>query len=370
MNKLKIAIAIPTYNRLDKLKFAVSKIEQQIVDSYVEITCVICNTASTDDTNEYLNSLKSNKIKFVIHSSLENSIFINWAKCFEIIPRDVDWIWLHGDDDFLYDNHSVNTVCQLIRSKTKEYKDLSFVHACQARRSQDTKKLLHGTLFDLCNTLGYHELLGWMSSLIIKAEIFFSDFAPGYKFSYEITNSDYLLENQVSAYLQSALIFKNCHDKTAFFIDIPLIEPQDTQQTEESIKRWMVTHEAERYFFVIDDLLKMKEQGILTKGVKAIFFRYLSYSLFDRYTSFLIAQVINNGMLSVRDKEHLVRMKNITSLLSEAAEAKLYLQWFQEFETAIIDYELEITNIQTKRNRLINTHELSQKPIYPFKVLP
>ena len=177
MRKLRIAIAIPTYNRVEKLTFAFSRIEEQIIDEDIEIVCVICNTASTDGTNDYLSKLKSDKVSLVIHSSLENSISVNWVKCFETVPRDVDWIWLHGDDDFLFENQSVNKICQLIKSKSQEFKDLSFVHACQARRSQNSEKVFNGSLFDLCNNFGYHEMLGWMSSLVIKSDIFFSSFA-------------------------------------------------------------------------------------------------------------------------------------------------------------------------------------------------
>lgn len=370
MNKLKIAIAIPTYNRVDKLKFAFSKIEEQIVDQDVEIICVICNTASTDGTNDYLRTLTSKKVSVVIHSTLENSIFINWAKCFETVPKDVDWVWLHGDDDFLFENQSVNKICQLIKSKTKEFRDLSFIHACQARRSQNSQQVFNGSLFDLCNTFGYHELLGWMSSLIIRSDVFFSSFAPAYQITYDFQNADDLLEKKFSAYFQSSLIFKSCHDRTALLVDIPLIEPQDTEQTVESMQRWQLTHEGERYFFVVDDFLQMRDEGILKKGVRAMFFRYLTYSLFDRYTSFLIGKVINNGALSARDKEHLVRMKNLTTLLSEPAEAKLYLQWFQEFESTLLDYEFEISNMVNKRNKLLKTHEISGRSIYPFKLLP
>ena len=43
--KLKIAIAIPTYNRLEKLKFALSKIEAQEIDDRFELYCVISNIA-------------------------------------------------------------------------------------------------------------------------------------------------------------------------------------------------------------------------------------------------------------------------------------------------------------------------------------
>jgi glycosyltransferase involved in cell wall biosynthesis len=369
MRKLRIAIAIPTYNRVEKLKFAFSKIEEQIIDEDVEIICVICSTASTDGTNDYLSKLKSNKVSLVVHSSLENSIFINWAKCFETVPKDVDWVWLHGDDDFLFENQSVNKICQLIKAKSKEFNDLSFIHACQARRSQNSQQVFNGSLFDLCNTFGYHELLGWMSSLIIRSDVFFNSFVPGYKFTYAITSPSNLLDEKVSAYHQSALLFNACFNRTALFVDIPLVEPQDAEQTVESMQRWQVTHEGERYFFVVDDFLKMRDEGILKKGVKAVFFRYLTYSLFDRYTSFLIGKVINDGALSVRDKEHLGRMRNLTTLFSEPAEAKLYLQWFQEFETALLDYEFEISNMVNKRNKLLKTHELSERTIYPFKVL-
>jgi len=369
MQKLRIAIAIPTYNRVDKLKFAFSKIEEQIVDRDVEIICVICNTASTDGTHDYLSTLTSKKVSVVIHSSLENSIFINWAKCFETVPKDVDWIWLHGDDDFLFENQSVNKISQLIKAKSKEFNDLSFIHACQARRSQNSQQVFNGSLFDLCNTFGYHELLGWMSSLIIRSDVFFNSFVPGYKFTYAITSPSNLLDEKVSAYPQSALLFNACFNRTALFVDIPLVEPQDAEQTVESMQRWQVTHEGERYFFVVDDFLKMRDKGILKKGVKAVFFRYLTYSLFDRYTSFLIGKVINDGALTVRDKEHLGRMRNLTTLFSEPAEAKLYLQWFQEFETALLGYEFEISNMVNKRNKLLKTHELSERTIYPFKVL-
>ena len=369
MRKLRIAIAIPTYNRVEKLKFAFSKIEEQIIDEDIEIVCVICNTASTDGTNDYLSKLKSDKVSLAIHSSLENSIFINWAKCFETVPKDIDWVWLHGDDDFLFENQSVNKICQLIKSKSKEFNDLSFIHACQARRSQNSQQVFNGSLFDLCNTFGYHELLGWMSSLIIRSDVFFNSFVPGYKFTYEITSPSNLLDEKVSAYHQSALLFNACFNRTALFVDIPLVEPQDSEQTVESMQRWQVTHEGERYFFVVDDFLKMRDEGILKKGVKAVFFRYLTYSLFDRYTSFLIGKVINDGALSVRDKEHLGRMRNLTTLFSEPAEAKLYLQWFQEFENALLDYEFEISNMVNKRNKLLKTHELSERTIYPFKVL-
>jgi hypothetical protein len=48
--KLKIAIAIPTFNRLEKLKVALRHIEAQELDDRFELFCVISNIASMDGT--------------------------------------------------------------------------------------------------------------------------------------------------------------------------------------------------------------------------------------------------------------------------------------------------------------------------------
>ena len=110
----------------------------------------------------------------------------------------------------------------------------------------------------------------------------------------------------------------------------------------------------------------MRDEGILKYGFKAVFLRYLTLSLFDRFTSFLIVKIIKNGSLTERDKEHLLRMRSLATLLSEPAESKLYLQWFQEFEFNLLNYEIEIS--VKRREQLIKTNNLSQQAIYPFKL--
>ena len=50
MKKIKLDVVIPTFNRVEKLKVALQSIEAQVIDSSVELHCVISNTASTDET--------------------------------------------------------------------------------------------------------------------------------------------------------------------------------------------------------------------------------------------------------------------------------------------------------------------------------
>ena len=85
------------------------------------------------------------------------------------IPPNTDWVWLMGDDDCLESNRSIAIVHDLI--KTSENLDLSFVHACQARRSAQSGNVYKEETLKLCEEFGYHEMLGWISSIITRRNI-------------------------------------------------------------------------------------------------------------------------------------------------------------------------------------------------------
>ena len=98
---LRIAIAIPTYNRLDKLLVALSHVESQATDGRVDLCCVISNIGSSDGTTDFLAQLESGRVRYIIHNQPEDNVHLNWRRCAEAIPIDVDWVWFHGDDDFI-----------------------------------------------------------------------------------------------------------------------------------------------------------------------------------------------------------------------------------------------------------------------------
>ena len=54
MDKIKLAIAVPTYNRLEKLKILLSSIDSQSFCENLELSLFISNIASTDGTTEFL----------------------------------------------------------------------------------------------------------------------------------------------------------------------------------------------------------------------------------------------------------------------------------------------------------------------------
>jgi len=175
----KIAVAIPTFNRLSRLKRAIQSVEQQEFDpAEIEIYIVLANSASYDGTTEYIDSLKSGAITFLSFNRnvltgeevAKDGGLHNRLRLSEIVPASVDWVWYMGDDDYITQNNAIAGLTQVL--KQVRGTNLGICHVSQARRSRSTGKILQGKLLDLCNTIGFHEMLGWMSSLVIRGDIF------------------------------------------------------------------------------------------------------------------------------------------------------------------------------------------------------
>lgn len=368
MKKIKLAIAIPTFNRVEKLKIALQNIESQIIDSSFELHCVISNTASTDETGIFLDSLKSNeKITYHILNKVEVTEWRNWLRCIEFIPTDIDWVWFHGDDDYLAMNNAVQIIIQQIINPLNH--NVTLLHACQARRSRNSGNIHHGKLLDLCNAIGYHEMLGWMSSLIVKRDIFVNSMLKYFKKTETFKTADDFLKLKHSSYPHSAALLEACVNDEVLFIDIPLIEPQDKVQDALSIQRWKEVHEGLRYYFVIDDLLILKEKSVISDNLTPTFFRYLNYSLWDRLMTSIIGSVIINGFLGDIERENLHRIKKISSLLGNPYDKKIFNQNYLSFESALDNYTLSIKLIGIKKKQLEGYYSLMQTESYPFKVL-
>lgn len=357
---MKIAFAIPTYNRVEKLQVLVNSIlAQQYNPEETEVYCVISNSCSTDGTSEYLNNLRSDVVKFVIRNEIEYIDGIvkhvgyekNIVYMAELIPDDIEWVWFLGDDDYLV---NTNVLAELQLTISKQEHDIKLIHACQARRSCKSGEVYVGTLFDLCNNMGFHEMLGWISSLIVERNCFLSALLGD------------LHKNSTSAYAHSAALLEVCHGELALFIDSAWVEPQDEQQTQESIDRWQKENIAERYFGVVDDLTALYQEKILTRKCKPIFFRYLTYSFWDRYICFLIADAINTNQISDRAVEHWNRILNIADMLEDPAEAKLHRSCVKSVFNDVEDYIKQLNEVNQKKTKLIELHSYQAAAVYPF----
>ena len=358
--KLKIAVAIPTFNRLGKLKSAIASIEQQEFDrDKIELICCLSNSASSDGTTEYIASLRSDVIKFVSYNQIvltgddiaKDSGIHNRIRLSEIIPPEVEWVWFMGDDDYFTRKSSIACLANVLQKAGDSR--ISICHVSQARRSRSSGKVIQGNLLDLCNGIGFHEMLGWMSSLVIRSDIFKS-YAP------------VMQRFPKSAYAHSGAFLELAADQQALFVDMPWVDTQDNYQTEESIKRWTAENMGERYFYVVDGIISQFERGVLTGKLKPAFWRYHTYSLWDRYAAFLIGRAVNTGMLDETDLGHWERIRKIADTLDDPVFAKLFLSWHGSLSKQIRDtLKMQKVLLEAKRE-LVDYFNQTNVGCYPM----
>ena len=279
VEKLKLGIAIPTYNRLEKLKVLLNSIDKQIFSKNLDLSLFISNIASTDGTSEFLEEEVNKRYNLKVYNRPEDqTIKPNIFYLNKIISSDIEWVWFMGDDDKLSEKNSLQKVYECL--KENNINDLEFFCACEKRRSRNTSKVFIDKVFNLCNKFGYHEMLGWISSIILKKQTFqkvFDDISQSITTQYQ--NFDDAI---TSAYPHSASILKYTHDKNGLFYDFGLVETQDKLQTIETQKRWVEENMLWRYFHVIDDIENLINQKILEpNSLNLSFFRYHTIFLWD-----------------------------------------------------------------------------------------
>jgi len=294
---LNIAFAIPTFNRVGSLKNTIESIAQQNCDVDIKMSVLISNKSSNDETHEFLSNLHFlyPKLDFKIQStSPEQAKFCcaedNFASLGAMISDELDWVWWLGDDDYLFSKNSLCAVMDIIKKSKAD--NLKLIHACQARRSRNTGEVLTSSFLDLSNHIGLHEIAGWMSSLVMDSELaknVLIDYSP------DLLNSAVNSKGQQSAFAHATNILKYIHNKKIAFIDLPLVEPQHEKQTPESLMRWQVENVGERYLLIPHDLELLRNQIDLAKFSRQ-FFRYIGYSLWDRYISFIIHRLVDENM--------------------------------------------------------------------------
>lgn len=376
--KMQFAFAIPTFNRCAHLKRAVDSIKSQVVDSEICISIIISNSSSSDGTYQYIQELlaEESPINFIAHNAEVNDEAVvpfeeNWRKLSTLIPPEIDWVWTLGDDDYLYQTGSLSVVCDLIRKHKDQ--NLGFLHACQARRSHNSGKAFVAPLHQLCNNIGFHEMLGWMSSNICKREISIAALTRSVEQKLTGKNS----KSETSAYPHAAGILKKAYAENAIFLDLPLVEPQDETQTKESMARWRDENIGERYLYLIDDLREIREETDIPKFSKT-FFRYLTYSLWDRFIIYQFGQLLDDSRtpeekskpeFTERLNGHWGRIASLVEMMGDPYEQKcLALQcrsavdlsnmWIMNgFESPVL------------KDLLRQTSGLASKPIYDFRIL-
>ena len=292
-----LTIAIPTFNRLRQLRRALRAIDQLVVPENVELVVAISNTASGDGTFRYLERVESLRSDYkVINQSRGRRIMTpNWVVLSYVVPRNSDWVWFHGDDDEILDPEALVKIFDLI----KKYDSLSphLVSLTQANRAIGPERAFTGTLFEIADTFGYHEVLGWMSQLFMRGKVYFQ-MMDDYATSHHNNNSPERLNARcVGNFPHSAALLEMNFRKTAIFFHSRLIDEQVPPLEKKVYVRKRKDLELERrdfnftdrFFYDADWISKILENRGMRGSVN--FFRYVNKSFWDLLISIILSEL-------------------------------------------------------------------------------
>ena len=100
-----------------------------------------------------------------------------------------------------------------------------------------------------------------------------------------------------------------------------------------------------------------------------MFFRYLTYSFWDRYAAFLLASVIQTSKLSDRENEHWLRIMKIADCFIIERDKKVFSQWYFSITSQVANYLKIHAEASRIRDNLIEQYKFTNNAVYPFEVL-
>lgn len=156
---MKYAVVIVTYNRLEKLKKCIKKVENQIIKaSHI----IIVDNASSDGTNEYLKNEKFHSSEYIIKEFTENRGGSGgfYAGMKEALNYSDDWILLIDDDAMLREDYMLKISGNIVEGilaytgSVNEHNKISMEHRRNVKLTGLYKELpvgvkaLHDATFD------------------------------------------------------------------------------------------------------------------------------------------------------------------------------------------------------------------------------
>jgi glycosyltransferase involved in cell wall biosynthesis len=260
---------------------------------------------------------------------------------------DTEWTWMFGDDDML----RPGAISFML--KHLETTPAQFIHVAEMKRTSGTNHLIHGSMLDLCNTFGWIEMTGFITCNVVRSQQLVKAFDTPRWRTYA-----------KSAFAQSCVLLEQLRDEPCAFMDIPLVESQDAEQTAETGERWKADHIGERYLLIADALEVMYEDGILTKKVKPAFFRYLIYGMWDRFlTSFIVDYLDHQYLWTDAAWHRTIKMASFVTPAEEADRIIRDIEAARGLSTLHNYLAKELNGIADELRRIFERHNTA---IYPY----
>ncbi|NMG06928.1 glycosyltransferase family 2 protein [Brasilonema sp. UFV-L1] len=138
MKKL-LTIAIPTYNRAQRLDKQLAWVAQAIIGFESECEIFVSDNCSTDNTQEIIKKWQKNLSQFTFKSSRNSEnlgVMRNIIHCLK--SATTKYVWTIGDDDPIQDRAIAYVI-----NKLKQYEDLSLLFLNFSGRHQITGEPVH-----------------------------------------------------------------------------------------------------------------------------------------------------------------------------------------------------------------------------------
>lgn len=271
---INITIAIPTFNRAARLATLINSIDDLIVPSKVNLRVAISNSGSFDETPIFLDLLKNFNPKFYyIHNKLSSTA--NWYSLMKIVPKDTDFVWLIGDDDEILNRNAIVHIINIINKKGV---DIDAIFLPMKKRSKSNSLHLD-KLSNLCNSYGFHEVLGWISSHFIRYRYYLEIFELyGNILQYRASPPQDVYKNRVGLFLHATQTYKVLFDRNVALLFSDLIDEQvykrNLKSIIESSRYKKKKFYSGRFFYDIEELNKINITNDFQPS--RIFYRYVS----------------------------------------------------------------------------------------------
>lgn len=351
---MKLLVAIPTWNRADHLDTAIRAIASaRSMTTKCDVELFISDNCSSDHTAEVVARWRDDA-PWIHYRRWEKHI-ASWGP--DILRRalqgsdlEYDYLWLQGDDDYISDLEAYEKLADAIEASAGD--PPAIAHCCAARRSlPGDQRVIAGNTEDLCNRYGWHDLLGWISSLVLSKETVARIWA-----------SPHCAIKPQSAFWHAEVLLEAAYGRNMLILTEGLIDPQDAEQTEESRERWAQAKVGQGYWYVISGLNSLKDRGVLTKRLTLGFFRYLTYSFWDRFAVEVLQMAaspeVSDEVIDIR----LSMLSYLADLLGYGGDSKLYRNWLEGFQE-------DVHAIRRARQLLDKRMGSHQQPSYSWTVL-
>lgn len=281
-----LTFAIPTWNRQREVTVCVESIASQIKETIRHVTIIVQDDCSTDGTRQAIEDLQA-KYPFIQYRCTEKRTDYSAAFRSLFTVADSEWVWTFGDDDMLMPG----ALDKMLKVLTDT--DCEFIHVAETGREAGSGKMYKGTLLNLCNSFGWLDMTGFITGNVIKCDRL-----------REVAASPRWDFYAKSAFVHSCAFLEVLRDSQCALLDVPLIATQNKTQTQESIDRWAADRIGDRYLLVADCVEKMFDEGILSKKVKMVFFRYTDYHLWNRHATYFIDDYLKHGRVHSHESWH------------------------------------------------------------------